>query len=495
MDSRLAHLIEAKTSILSRWKGQRLNKRLRKKVALLNENIKEHCRVLNQQQWAELCNSLDGQLHHSRSWKILKHLLDNTSTRSQQQDRLTKLLFTETKTHGQDHVTNTLCQKYIPSGPAKPHGPYTGSSNSALDEDFSVAEVHAALRKLNSRSAPGPDGVTNKALRNLDDPSVEQPTEYINDCWRQGFIPPSWKTAKVILIPKPGKPSSLANLRPISLTSCVGKVMEHALLTRINSHLEDTSAYPYSIIGFRAHLSAQDAMLQLKHQILDDKSRHTKAILGLDIERAFDSVAHSTILERISLLNLGERTYNYVRDFLSNRRAFLSVGDIQSEKFTLGCAGTPQGSVISPMLFNLVMLGLAQELQKLDGIEHTIYADDITIWTTTGSDGQIETALQDAIDAVENYLEGTGLRCSPDKSELLLYRPTLRGRPPLRSTHKRRYEEIQLHMRDGGTIPVVSTIRVLGMTIEANGANSTAISKILRQTANTSRLLKRVTNR
>ncbi|KAG0439001.1 hypothetical protein HPB47_016788 [Ixodes persulcatus] len=255
--------------------------------------------------------------------------------------------------------------------------------------------------------------------------------------------------------------------------------MEHALLTRINSHLEDTSAYPHSIIGFRAHLSTQDAMLQLKHQILDDKSRHTKAILGLDLERAFDSVAHPTILERISFLNLGERTYNYVRDFLLNRRAFLSVGDIQSEEFTLGCVGTPQGSVISPMPFNLVMLGLEQELQKLDGIEHTIYADDITIWATTGSDGQIETALQDAIDA----------------SELLLYRPTLRGRPPLGSTHKRHYEEIQLRMRDGGTIPVVSTIWVLGMTIEANGANSTAISKILRQTANTSRLLKRVTNR
>ncbi|KAH7949103.1 hypothetical protein HPB49_005158 [Dermacentor silvarum] len=46
----------------------------------------------------------------------------------------------QTKTHGQDHVTNTLCQKYIPSGPAKPHGPYTGSSNSALDEDFSLQD-------------------------------------------------------------------------------------------------------------------------------------------------------------------------------------------------------------------------------------------------------------------------------------------------------------------------------------------------------------------
>lgn len=271
--------------------------------------------------------------------------------------------------------------------------------------------------------------------------------------------------------------------------------MEHALLNRINSYLEDTTAYPHSIIGFRAHLSTQDAVLLLKHQIFDGKSRHTKAILGLDLECAFDNVAHSTILEHISLLSLGERTYNYVRDFLSNRRAFLSAGDIQLEELALGAAGTPQGSVISPMLFNLVMIGLAQELQKIDGIEHTIYADDITIWAAKGSDGEIETALQNAIDTVETYLRGTGLRCSPSKSELLLYRPMLHGRPPLRFTHKRYYEEIQLHTGNGGTIPVVSTIRVLGMTIEANGANSTAISKILRQTANTSRLLKRVTNR
>lgn len=158
-------------------------------MAELDKQIEEHCRVLNQQQWAELCNSLDGKLHHSRSWKILKHLLDNTNTRSQQQDKLTKLLFTETKAHGQDHVTRTLCQKYIPSGTARTHGPYAGSSNATLDEDFSVAEIHAALHKLNSRSAPGLDGVTNKTLRNLDDPSVEQLTAYINDCWHQGSIP------------------------------------------------------------------------------------------------------------------------------------------------------------------------------------------------------------------------------------------------------------------------------------------------------------------
>ncbi|KAH7938813.1 hypothetical protein HPB52_000756 [Rhipicephalus sanguineus] len=92
--------------------------------------------------------------------------------------------------------------------------------------------------------------------------------------------------------------------------------------------------------------------------------------------------------------------------------------------------GTPQGSVISPMLFNLVMLDLAQQLQQVDNIHHTIYADDITIWACQGSDGQVESALQTAIDTVEAYLQGTGLRCSPAKSELLLYKPIQRGRPP-----------------------------------------------------------------
>ncbi|KAH7981429.1 hypothetical protein HPB49_024017 [Dermacentor silvarum] len=53
------------------------------------------------------------------------------------QDRLTKLLFTETKAHGQDHVTNNLCQKYISSGPAKPHGPYAGRARKrARNGDF-----------------------------------------------------------------------------------------------------------------------------------------------------------------------------------------------------------------------------------------------------------------------------------------------------------------------------------------------------------------------
>ncbi|CAN7944024.1 unnamed protein product, partial [Ixodes hexagonus] len=64
MDSRLAHLIEAKQSILVRWRKQRLNRRLCKKVAELNKAIQEHSKALAAQQWEDTCNAADDQMHN-----------------------------------------------------------------------------------------------------------------------------------------------------------------------------------------------------------------------------------------------------------------------------------------------------------------------------------------------------------------------------------------------------------------------------------------------
>ncbi|KAM7311613.1 hypothetical protein ISCGN_008520 [Ixodes scapularis] len=134
--------------------------------------------------------------------------------------------------HGADEVTRRIIDKYLPTTPTEQHAPYGGLPNAKLDRDIDIEEVRAALHDLNSRSAAGPDLVTNKALKNLDDGSIENLAKYFNKCWRAGALPKQWKTAKTILIPKPGKPPDMDNLRPISLTSCVGKVLEYVLLNR-----------------------------------------------------------------------------------------------------------------------------------------------------------------------------------------------------------------------------------------------------------------------
>ncbi|XP_037518368.1 uncharacterized protein LOC119395153 [Rhipicephalus sanguineus] len=236
------------------------------------------------------------------------------------------------------------------------------------------------------------------------------------------------------------------------------------------------------MLGFRRNLSAQDVMLQLKHQIVDDTSRSTKAILGLDLKKAFDSVEHAAILDRVRSLGLGQRIYNYIRDFLTGRRASVVVGNAESAEFETGPMGTPQGSVVSPMLFNLVLLGLPEKLATIEGLHHSLYADDITLWVPRGGcDGNVERTLQMGVDAVQEFLRGTGLECSAAKSELLLYRPTSRGRKTVLPGGGR--SDIRVVTADGVPIPSVDHIRILGLHLQANGHNGEMAPVASEQTA------------
>ncbi|KAM7297460.1 hypothetical protein ISCGN_022611 [Ixodes scapularis] len=242
----------------------------------------------------------------------------------------------------------------------------------------------------------------------------------MNACWEKGSLPRQWKTAKAVLISKPGKKPQLDALRPISLTSCVGKLMEHVILKRLHKYMEDGELFPHTMIGFRPHLSTQDVMLRLKYQIVEgETSSHldTRAVLGLDLTKAFDSIKHEAVLDNLEKLGVGKRMYHYVQDFLNERTAKITIGGVESDDIRLGGRGTPQGSVLSPYLFNVAMIGLPEKLEKIEGLYHSIYADDITIWITGGSDGHIQDTLQEAIRTVEEYVTPRRLACSPQNQQ------------------------------------------------------------------------------
>lgn len=75
--------------------------------------------------------------------------------------------------------------------------------------------------------------------------------------------------------------------------------------------------------------------------------------------------------------------------------------------------------MISPVLFNMAMIGLARRLKEIPGIQHAMYADDITVWVTQGSLGEKQDRLQEAATCVETYVRERGLRCSTEKSEII----------------------------------------------------------------------------
>ncbi|XP_072145541.1 uncharacterized protein [Dermacentor andersoni] len=265
---------------------------------------------------------------------------------------------------------------------------------------------------------------------------------------------------------------------------------EHAMLNRHTDHLESHECYTHNMIGFRSRLSTQDAM-RLMHQITDSTSADTKAINGLDLEKAVDNMSHAFIL---TSFHVGKRAYNFGRSFLSLKSKLLKIDELLTHEILLRPKGTPQWAVISLTQLNISMINLLRAMNKIPNITHRVNTGDITMWCTSGCEGHVEGAFQEDIDVTEQYLIPTRLRRSPAKSELLLYK-----KRPRDGSHRSWKPATQSHTTlfacNGSLVPWVDTIRVLEVFIDSNGANGAALERICSMTESALGLIQRIANR
>ena len=261
--------------------------------------------------------------------------------------------------------------------------------------------------------------------------------------------------------------------------------METVVRDRLSSYLQEHHIFADSMYGFRPKKSWQDILLQLHHEILTpvEHPSNDKIILALDLKGAFDNVKHEVILAHLSTTNCGERAFNYIRNFLTDRAAYIRIQDQEYGPYHLGTRGTPQGAVLSPLLFNIAMVQLPARLAAVDGVKHALYADDITLWATEGSLGDMEDSLQTAARVVDEYAAYCGLQCSPQKSEFVHIRPS----PKCTSS-------INLSLRSG-PINEAQEIRVLGLYVHKHRRVETTLHKLRKVGEQVGRMVRRVSNK
>lgn len=221
VDPHLVHMWDARRGLLKRWRKQKHNRKLKLRIAALTQQAEEYATVLVRQNWQQMCASLSGRLSSSKTWAILKHLLDPTKSKQQTSHTIRRIL--RNQPGSDEDILRELEAKYIGDHTRNQTSipKYSGKPNEDLDRPFEITEVWTALHSLTRNTTPGQDGLTNKMLRNLDDNSIEALTTFFNTHWEAGTLPNEWKHAHIVLIPKPGKPPGLTNMRPISLTSCL----------------------------------------------------------------------------------------------------------------------------------------------------------------------------------------------------------------------------------------------------------------------------------
>lgn len=170
VDTKLLHLWEARRSLVKRWKRQKLNRKLKLRIANLTEEAARYAAELCKQNWLELCDGLSGTLGASNTWRLLRYLIDPTKSKGETTKTMNIILhkFQGTK----DDLLKALQQRYLPAFPPYGAPDYTGVPNQHLDRELEVAEVRAALAKIRRNTTPGQDQITNKMLANLDNDST-----------------------------------------------------------------------------------------------------------------------------------------------------------------------------------------------------------------------------------------------------------------------------------------------------------------------------------
>ena len=251
------------------------------------------------------------------------------------------------------------------------------ASISTFEEDFTMSELKRQLRKLKKHKSPGPDGIHNEMLKLLGPIGRQALLCLINMTWRSGDIPKVWRNAILSPILKKGKPQDdLNSYRPISITSCLGKLSERMVNSRLYWWLETSGQLSKFQAGFRAGCRTEDQLFRLTQRIIDgfQEKKHTTAIF-VDLKQAYDKVWRKGLLLKMQNAGIHGKLYQWLKYFLIDRTIQTKVNDGISSKEILE-EGLPQGSPLSCTLFLLF-------INDLPDLEKALYADDLVLWHTS----------------------------------------------------------------------------------------------------------------
>ena len=282
-------------------------------------------------------------------------------------------------------------------------------------------QVLKALNSLKVRKSTGPDQIPTKLLK-LTALLIHEPlTELFNKSLAAGIFPDSWKKAYVTPIFKnSGSPSDFRQYRPISLLSCLSKILEKLVFSAVYSHITENQLLSDRQSGYRSGHSTQLQLMYLTHKLYKelDEGRDMTAVF-LDISKYFDKIWHDGLLHKCKNdFLLSGTILQWLGSYLTDRTQQVRVGDAFSTAETIR-AGCPQGSVLGPLLALMYLDGLTDKVTN----EILFYADDTSLYAshTTADIDTVQKSLQRDLDTIEEYARQWAIKFNSSKTTQMTF--------------------------------------------------------------------------
>lgn len=313
-------------------------------------------------------------------------------------------------------------------------------------------DVLNILLQLNVKKAPGPDGIPNSLLK-VSAPAISVSLAALfNNSLSSGQLPSAWKSGIVKPIHKRGSRNLPDHYRPITLLSNVSKVLEKIVNRHLYDHLISNKLLSSFQSGFRKGDSPSYQLFRLTHDLMSaiDDGKSAGGIF-FDVRKAFDSVWHKCLLDKLALAGVSDCVYSWLRDYLTTRQQRVQVGYQFSQSLS-PLAGVPQGSVLGPTLFLLYI----DSVTSASPSPTNCFADDTSTIVVSSSPALVEEQLQAAADAIHLWASAHKLSIHPEKTVCMFFHHSRRPSYPLRL------------LLNGHSISQVRTHKHLGITFTSN---------------------------
>jgi hypothetical protein len=277
--------------------------------------------------------------------------------------------------------------------------------------------VLAALLKQPTKTSMGSDNIPPIVLKRCAQALSSPLSMIFRESLRSETLPADWLDAVVVPIyKKKGSNSAPENYRPVSLTSTCCKVLESLVKQKILDYLTENGLINDLQHGFLAKKSTLTNTLSClnKWSAAIEKGDVVHSVF-LDFAKAFDTVSHAKLLQKLTAYGIQGSILNWVQAFLSGRSQKVKVGHVLSESAHVA-SGVPRGTVLGP-LFLLYINDLPDSILT----DSAFFADDSKLHTICNKDAVTDPSLLESLSNVQKWAQEWQLSLSIPKCNILCY--------------------------------------------------------------------------
>src|SRR5947207_4312574 len=270
-----------------------------------------------------------------------------------------------------------------PTGARKVH--------SLVDKVYQWKNLEMAWEKVKAnRGSGGVDGQNLEAFA----AQLDQQLDRLQSELKEDTYQP--QPVRQVQIPKAGKPGEF---RMLGVPTIFDRVCQQALLNRLEPIFEPV--FDEANFGYRRGRSTKDAMRKVWKEIQSGR----EWIVDADLKDFFGSVDHEKLLTLVAQRIADGRVLRLIR-------TMLKAGSYGKGRLFPSERGTPQGSVVSPLLSNILLTPFDREM-RLRGYQLTRYADDWVVTCRSAAEARA------AMDAARRILKQLGVELHPQKTRIV----------------------------------------------------------------------------